>query len=199
MKYADAMKVLDGQLSLLSTKLKPKIIMGDEYRGLVMVTRSGKEAIGNVTRNEKVHTHEEGKGIEKEEITIHQDIPKELQSDVEKHKPSPKVKHPLPKISPPFPQCLKKKNEISIAPEDQEKTTFTGTYGTFAFKQMLFGLCNAPATFQHCMLSIFDNMVEDSMEVFMDDFSIVGDTSEACLEHLGQVLQRCVETNLVLN
>ncbi|XP_015164290.1 uncharacterized mitochondrial protein AtMg00860-like [Solanum tuberosum] len=42
-------------------------------------------------------------------------------------------------------------------------------------------------------------MVEDSMEVFMDDFSVVGDTFEACLAHLGHVLQRCVETNLVLN
>ncbi|XP_049365172.1 uncharacterized mitochondrial protein AtMg00860-like [Solanum verrucosum] len=42
-------------------------------------------------------------------------------------------------------------------------------------------------------------MVEDSMEVFMDDFSVVGDTFEACLAHLGQVLQRCVETNLVPN
>lgn len=48
------------------------------------------------------------------------------------------------------------------------------------------------------MLSIFADMVEDSMEVFVDDFSIVGDTFEACLAHLGKVLQRCVETNLVL-
>lgn len=48
------------------------------------------------------------------------------------------------------------------------------------------------------MLSIFTDMVEDSMEVFVDDFSIVGDIFEACLAHLGKVLQRCVETNLVL-
>ena len=38
-------------------------------------------------------------------------------------------------------------NQVSFAPEDQEKTTFTCPYGTFAFKRMLFGLCNAPATF----------------------------------------------------
>ncbi|WMV50764.1 hypothetical protein MTR67_044149 [Solanum verrucosum] len=49
------------------------------------------------------------------------------------------------------------------------------------------------------MLSIFADKVEDSMEVFMDDFSVVGDTFEVCIEHLGRVLQRCVETNLVLN
>ncbi|KAK8684170.1 hypothetical protein V6N13_040201 [Hibiscus sabdariffa] len=39
-------------------------------------------------------------------------------------------------------------NQIAIAPEDQEKTTFTCPYGTYAFRRMLFGLCNAPATFQ---------------------------------------------------
>jgi len=89
-------------------------------------------------------------------------------------------------------------NQISIAPEDQEKTTFTFPYGIFAFKRMSFGLCNAQATYKHCMLSIFTDMVDDSMEVFIDDFLVVGDTFEACLEHLGQVLQRCMETNLVL-
>ena len=56
-------------------------------------------------------------------------------------------------------------NQISIAPEDQEKTTFTCPYGTFAFRRMPFGLCNAPATFQRCMMSIFSDMVEDTIEV----------------------------------
>nr|CAN69673.1 hypothetical protein VITISV_028878 [Vitis vinifera] len=39
---------------------------------------------------------------------------------------------------------------------------------------MPFGLCNAPATFQRCMLSIFSDMVERIMEVFMDDITIYG-------------------------
>ena len=46
-------------------------------------------------------------------------------------------------------------NQIAIAPEDQEKTTFTCPYGSFAFKRMSFGLCNALATFQRCMMSMF--------------------------------------------
>ncbi|GJV16129.1 reverse transcriptase domain-containing protein [Tanacetum coccineum] len=62
--------------------------------------------------------------------------------------------------------------QIPIAPEDQEKTTFTCPYGTFAYKRMPFRLCNAPATFQRCMTVIFHELIEDSMEVFMDDFSI---------------------------
>ncbi|XP_060177823.1 uncharacterized protein LOC132607758 [Lycium barbarum] len=90
-------------------------------------------------------------------------------------------------------------NQINIALEDQEKTTFTCPYGTFAFSRMPFGLCNAPATFQRCMMSIFSDMVEDFLEVFMDDFSVVGDSLDDCLGHLGQVLKRCEETNLVLN
>ncbi|CAN6560811.1 unnamed protein product [Malus baccata var. baccata] len=39
-------------------------------------------------------------------------------------------------------------NEIAVAPEDQEKTTFTCPFGTFAYRRMPFGLCNASATFQ---------------------------------------------------
>ena len=50
-------------------------------------------------------------------------------------------------------------NQIEIALEDQEKTTFTCLFGTFAFRKMPFVLCNAPRTFQRCMMGIFSDMI----------------------------------------
>ncbi|KAH9802215.1 hypothetical protein KPL71_001288 [Citrus sinensis] len=90
-------------------------------------------------------------------------------------------------------------NQIAIAPEDQEKTTFTCPYGTFAFRRMPFGLCNALATFQRCMMSIFSEIVEQTLEVFMDDFSVFGEIYSNYLHNLEEVLKRCEMTNLVLN
>ncbi|RVW30849.1 Transposon Ty3-I Gag-Pol polyprotein [Vitis vinifera] len=79
--------------------------------------------------------------------------------------------------------------QIEIDVEDQEKTTFTCPFGTYAYRRMSFGLCNAPATFQRCMLSIFSDMVERIMEVFMDDITIYGEmpfygTSRNCPWHI---------------
>ncbi|KAL4363810.1 hypothetical protein GQ457_04G020750 [Hibiscus cannabinus] len=90
-------------------------------------------------------------------------------------------------------------NQIAIAPEDQSKTMFTCPYGTFAFRRMPFGLCNAPATFQRCMTAIFYDLNEDCLDIFMDDFSTFGDNFDNCLSNLEKVLKRCKETNLVLN
>nr|GEU44534.1 reverse transcriptase domain-containing protein [Tanacetum cinerariifolium] len=64
--------------------------------------------------------------------------------------------------------------QIPIDLKDQEKTTFTCPYGMFAYRRMPFGLCNAPGTFQRCMMAIFHDMIEKMMEVFMDDFSVLG-------------------------
>nr|GEX84510.1 reverse transcriptase domain-containing protein [Tanacetum cinerariifolium] len=89
--------------------------------------------------------------------------------------------------------------QIPIDPQDEKKTTFTCPYGTFTYRRMPFGLCNAPGTFQRCMKSIFHDMIENTIEVFMDDFSVFGDTFSSCLTNLDKMLNRCEETNLVLN
>jgi len=90
-------------------------------------------------------------------------------------------------------------NQIDVDPKDQEKTIFTCPFGVFAYRCMPFGLCNAPATFQRCMMTIFSDMVEKCIEVFMDDFSIFGPSFEGCLLNLERVLQRYEESSLVLN
>ena len=90
-------------------------------------------------------------------------------------------------------------NQITTSSEDQEKTTFICPYGTFAFRRMPFGLCNASGTFQRCMMAIFSDMVERTIELFMDDFSVLGKSFDNCLENLRQALIKCEETNLVLN
>ncbi|GJX96277.1 reverse transcriptase domain-containing protein [Tanacetum coccineum] len=89
--------------------------------------------------------------------------------------------------------------QIPIDPHDQEKTTFTCPYRTFAYRRMPFGLCNAPGMFQRCMMAIFHDMIEKTMEVFMDDFSVFGNSFENCLSRVDKMLQRCKDTNLCLN
>nr|GFA21288.1 DNA-directed DNA polymerase [Tanacetum cinerariifolium] len=89
--------------------------------------------------------------------------------------------------------------QISIDLKDQEKTTFTCPYGTFAYRRMPFGLCNAPGTFHRCMMAIFYDMIEKTIEVFMDDFSIFRNSFQSCLSHLERMLKRCEDTNLCLN
>jgi hypothetical protein len=90
-------------------------------------------------------------------------------------------------------------SQIVVKAQDQEKRTFTCPYGTYAYRCMPFGLCNALATFQRCMSAIFHVFSEEIVEVFMDDFSAYGTSFDNCLYNLDKVLQRCEETNLVLN
>jgi hypothetical protein len=90
-------------------------------------------------------------------------------------------------------------HQISMHPNDQDETTFTCPYGTYAYQRMSFGLCNAPTSFQRCMTSIFSDMIEQIMEVFMDNLLVYGKTFQECLKNLDRVLRRCAEKDLVLN
>jgi len=80
-------------------------------------------------------------------------------------------------------------NQIKIAPQDQDKTTFTSPWGTFSYRFLPFGLCNAPTTFQRAVLGIFSDMLNDSMEIFMDDFTPYGVSFQEALENLEKVLK----------
>jgi hypothetical protein len=64
---------------------------------------------------------------------------------------------------------------------------------------MSFGICNALASFQRCMMSIFSDMIKEIMEVFMYDFFVYGKTFDDCIENLDKVLQRYEEKHLILN
>nr|GEU63723.1 hypothetical protein [Tanacetum cinerariifolium] len=85
--------------------------------------------------------------------------------------------------------------QIPIDPQDQEKTTFTCPYGTFAYRMMPFGLCNGPRTFQRCMVAIFHDTIEKSIEVFMDDFLVFGDSFTLCLSHLDMMTKSGIEVD----
>ncbi|GKB45816.1 reverse transcriptase domain-containing protein [Tanacetum coccineum] len=89
--------------------------------------------------------------------------------------------------------------QIPIDPNDQEKTTFTCPFGTYAYRRMPFGLCNVPAIFQRCMLEIFHDMIEEPVEVLMDNFSFFGNSFDKCLNNLDKMLQRCKYAHLILN
>lgn len=90
-------------------------------------------------------------------------------------------------------------NQIVVSPEDQDKISLTCLYGIFSYIIMSFGLCNAPTTFQRYMTSIFGDMLEKHMEVFMDNFSMFGSSFDKCLTKLSLVLEICKQTNLILN
>nr|GEW27880.1 reverse transcriptase domain-containing protein [Tanacetum cinerariifolium] len=89
--------------------------------------------------------------------------------------------------------------KILIDPKDHEKTTFMCPYRMFAYRRMPFGLCNAPGTFQRCMMAIFHDMIEKMMEVFLDDLLVFGNSFNTCLSHFENMLKRCEAPNLCLN
>ncbi|GJW54330.1 hypothetical protein Tco_0098415 [Tanacetum coccineum] len=73
-----------------------------------------------------------------------------------------------------------KKGGITVVTNEDDELVPTRTVAGW--------LCNAPATFQRCMLAIFHDMIEESVEVFMDDFSVFGDTFNKCPNNLDKML-----------
>ncbi|KAL0350005.1 UNVERIFIED_CONTAM: Retrovirus-related Pol polyprotein from transposon gypsy [Sesamum radiatum] len=62
-------------------------------------------------------------------------------------------------------------NQIPLAPEDQEKTSFVTDQGVFYYNVMLFGLKNAGVTYQH-VNDMFQNQIGRNMEVYIDDMLV---------------------------
>jgi len=82
-------------------------------------------------------------------------------------------------------------NQIKIALGDQDKTTFTCRWVTYAYNFSPFGLCNAPAIFQKVVLAIFVDLIHKCVEVYMDDFTVYENRFNDCLKNLEKVLKRC--------
>ncbi|GKB91498.1 reverse transcriptase domain-containing protein [Tanacetum coccineum] len=76
---------------------------------------------------------------------------------------------------------------------------FTCPFSIYAYRQIPFGLCNAPATFQRCMLAIFHDMIKESVDVFMDDFSVFGNSFKKCLNNLDKMLRHCKDAHIILD
>ncbi|RDX94146.1 hypothetical protein CR513_23502, partial [Mucuna pruriens] len=108
-------------------------------------------------------------------------VMKNQQATRKDHFPLPFIDQVLEKLSGKSHYCFldgfSSYMQIHIAPEDQYKTTFTCPFGTFVYTRMPFGMCNAPSTFQHCMTTIFSDLLQDCREVFMDNFTVYAKSS----------------------
>lgn len=87
-------------------------------------------------------------------------------------------------------------HQIRIAKGEEWKTAFRTRYGLYEYQVMPFGLTNAPASFQHLVNSVFQDMLDRFVTAYLDDIIIYSDTYEEHVEHVRQVLQRLREAML---
>ena len=90
-------------------------------------------------------------------------------------------------------------NQIKMAPEYMEKTTFITLWGTFCYKVMSFGLKNAGATYQQAMVALFHDMIHREIEVYVDDMIAKSKTEEEHLINLWRLFERLRKYQLRLN
>ncbi|RDX91178.1 hypothetical protein CR513_26870, partial [Mucuna pruriens] len=90
-------------------------------------------------------------------------------------------------------------NQVLMAEEDREKTTFVTLWGTFCYKVMPFGLKNAGATYQRAMVTLFHDMMHKEIEVYVDDMIAKSKTFEQHLEDLRKLFGRLRKYRLRLN
>ncbi|GJU09311.1 reverse transcriptase domain-containing protein [Tanacetum coccineum] len=193
----DAFLALEGYKGINPEFCTHKILMEEDYKPAVQHQRRVNPKIYDVIKNEVEKLLDGGL------IYLISDSPWLNEATRKDHFPLPFMDQMLERLAGNEYYCFldgfSGYFQIPIDPHDQEKTTFTCPYGTFAYRRMPFGLCNAPGTFQRCMMAIFHDMIEKTMEVFMDDFSVFGNSFENCLSRVDKMLQRCEDTNLCLN
>ena len=90
-------------------------------------------------------------------------------------------------------------NQIKMAPEDMENTTFVTLWGRFCYKVMSFGLKNAGATYQRAMVALFHDMMHREIEVYVDDMIAKSKTEEEHLVNLRKLFERLRKYRLRLN
>ena len=84
-------------------------------------------------------------------------------------------------------------HQISIRPGNKHETAFTSRYNTCEFLVLLFGLTNAPATFQTAMNTLFYDWLDDFVTVYLNDILIYSPTLETHYDHVFRVTQRLVD------
>ena len=90
-------------------------------------------------------------------------------------------------------------NQISMDPEDQEKTSFVTAQGTYCYRVMPFGLKNAGATYQRLVNRMFQKQIGTTMEVYIDDMLVKSTTTELHIDHLSEAFQILRNYNMKLN
>ena len=90
-------------------------------------------------------------------------------------------------------------NQILMAPEDKEKTTFITLWGTFCYKVMPFGLKNAGATYQRAMVTLFHDMMHKEIEVYVDDLIAKSQGEKDHVDHLRKLFKKLRKFQLKLN
>ena len=90
-------------------------------------------------------------------------------------------------------------NQIKMASEDMEKTTFITLWGTYCYKVMSFGLKNAGATYQRAMVTLFHDMMHKEIKVYVDDMIAKSKSEEEHIINLRKLFERLRKFKLRLN
>ena len=90
-------------------------------------------------------------------------------------------------------------NQISMDPDDQEKTSFVTGQGTYCYRVMPFGLKNVGATYQRLVNRMFQKQIGASMEVYIHDMFVKSTTTELHITHLVEAFLILKEYNMKLN